>query len=260
MTQRAAERCVALPEADAAAPLCVSPRPVGRRGWTGLGLSLLGLLAWDTSGLDLWLSRHLGSPQGFASRDTWVLSSLLHQGGRSLAVLLLLLVCWQVWRPWSPGPGPTRGQRLYWLGVVVLTALLVPALKQVSLSSCPWDLLEFGGTAFYRSHWLLTVADEGPGRCFPSGHAVSAFAFWGLYFLWRDTREKTARRCLWAVLCAGTLFTLTQLLRGAHFLSHGLWSAWVCAALACTALTLQVQVLAWRQARLGRPQPDKNQA
>lgn len=239
-----------LRRAERAAAAAPAPGAVAQRtGWPWLGLGLLAVLAWDASGLDLRLTRAVGDAQGFAWREAWLLSSLLHQGGRSLAVLLLLLLCWQAWRPVQHGPGPTRAQRLYWLGVVVLTAVLVPALKQASLTSCPWDLTEFGGTAFYRSHWWLTWADGGPGRCFPSGHAVSAFAFWGLYFQWRDTRPQQARRLLWMVLCAGALFTLTQVLRGAHFLSHGLWSAWVCAALACTAQAAQARVRAGREVR-----------
>lgn len=223
-----------------------------RRHWpTGLwlGLALLGLLAWDVSGLDLWLSRAVGSARGFAWRDAWVLRTLLHEAARGLALLVLLLLCWDAWLPLRPGP--SRARRAYWLAVVVGTALLVPALKQASLSSCPWDLSEFGGTAFYRSHWLLGVGDGGPGRCFPSGHAVSAFAFIGQYFLWRDHRPHAARALLWWVLGAGLLFTLTQLLRGAHFLSHGLWTAWLCAALAGAAQTAQDGWLARRRAQHG---------
>lgn len=224
----------------------VPKRPLG---WVWLGLGLLALLGWDLSGLDLWLTRAVGSAQGFAWRDAWLLSGLLHVGGRHLALALLLLLIWDAWRPLLPGP--RRSRRLYWLGVVLLTALLVPGLKLASLSSCPWDLKEFGGTAFYRSHWQLTLADGGPGRCFPSGHAVSAFAFWGLYFLWRDTRAQLAQVLLWTLLCAGALFTVTQVLRGAHFFSHGLWSAWLCAALAYTAQAVLDRSGAWRRARCG---------
>ena len=214
-------------------------------GWVWLGLSLLALLAWDFSGLNLWLTRTVGSAQGFAWRDAWVLRTLLHEGGRALAlVVVLLMLCWDAWRPWLPGP--SRALRAYWLAVMVLSALVVPALKRASLSSCPWDLSEFGGIAIYRSHWWLTVADGGPGGCFPSGHTVSALAFFGLYFLWRDTRPQLARGLLWAVLGAGALFTAAQVLRGAHFVSHGLWSAWLCAALAWSAQVALCRFRVWQ--------------
>jgi membrane-associated PAP2 superfamily phosphatase len=222
------------------------------RAWALLVVGLVLLLAWDASGLDLVLTRRVGDPEGFAWRDTWLLSGLLHQGGRVLALLLLVLLAVDAWRPLLPGP--SRALRGYWLGVVLVTALAVPALKQVSLTSCPWDLAEFGGTAFYRSHWLWSTPDGGPGRCFPSGHAVSAFAFVGSVWLWRDTRPRLARALAWAVAGVGLLFTGAQWLRGAHFLSHGLWSAWACLVLALLAQTALVVFRRWRRAgaRSGR--------
>lgn len=202
-------------------------------GWLLLLIAGLLLLAWDSSGADLALSHWVGGAGGFAAREWWPLRVLLHDGGRLLALLLLAVLAFDAWRPlWA---GPRRAERVWWLGVVLFSALAVPALKQLSLSSCPWDLAEFGGQAVYRSHWLWTVADGGPGHCFPSGHAVSAFAFIGQYFLWRTSRPRGARVLLAVVLALGLLFGLTQFLRGAHFVSHSLWSAWLCAALALAA-------------------------
>jgi membrane-associated PAP2 superfamily phosphatase len=89
-------------------------------------------------------------------------------------------------------------------------------------------LAEFGGAARHLSHWRWGVADGGPGHCFPSGHAVSAFAFFGLYFLWRGHDAGRARILLWAVLGVGLLFGSAQLVRGAHYPSHTLWTAWLC--------------------------------
>jgi membrane-associated PAP2 superfamily phosphatase len=219
-----------------------------RRPWLWLVMSFLLLLVWDASGLDLVLTRAVGDAQGFAWRDNWVLDNLFHEGGRRLALVALALLAFDAWRPMLAGP--TRRDRLFWWLVVLFSALAIPVLKQASLTSCPWDLAEFGGTAFYRSHWLWAMPDGGPGRCFPSGHAVSAFAFIGQYFLWRGTRPQLARRLLWVVLAVGALFALTQFLRGAHYVSHSLWSAWLCAALALAAASLRRSYGHWQAARL----------
>ena len=48
------------------------------------------LLAWDASTLDLSVVRLFGTDHGFDWRDTWWASTVLHQGGRLLAFLLLL--------------------------------------------------------------------------------------------------------------------------------------------------------------------------
>jgi membrane-associated PAP2 superfamily phosphatase len=215
----------------------------GRADWAVTLAALAALLAWDTSGADLAVTRLFASPQGFALRDSVWTATLLHGGGRLLAwALMLALLVAALRAPAARTPGtPGRAERWRWLGVVLLCALLVPMLKRVSATSCPWDLAEFGGTALYVSHWALGQFDGGPGHCFPSGHAVAAFAFFGLYFQWRGHDPRRARRWLLLVLAAGLLFGAAQLLRGAHHLSHTLWSAWLCWAIGAAADALWQQ-------------------
>lgn len=190
------------------------------------GLALLLLLAWDLSGLDLATARQFGGSDGFAWRDHFLTSRVMHDGGRWLgfAVLAVMVanVGWPLW------PGPSRRQRLVGMGSTVLCLLAIPALKQVSPTSCPWDLSEFGGIAQHVSHWRFGVSDGGPGRCFPSGHAIAAFAFFGGYFMLRERHPRAARTWLAGVLVLGAAFGVAQLARGAHYPSHTLWSGWLC--------------------------------
>lgn len=195
--------------------------------------ALLALVAWEVSGLDLPLARLLGGAGGFPLRDHALVRSLLHDGGRWLAGLLLAALALDAWRPIVRGPG--RGQRLYWLAVVALGMIVVPLAKRFSTTSCPWDLAEFGGHVAYVPHWLPALTDGGPGHCFPSGHAVAAFAFFGAWFLWREHRPRLARALLAGVLVLGAVFGWAQMARGAHFASHALWSAWLCWTIAAAA-------------------------
>lgn len=215
-----------------------------RRDLAWLAGSLALVLAWDLAGQDLAVSRWFGSARGFAWRDHWFPAAVLHDGGRWLGLGALALLAFDAWRPlWR---GPSRAARGFWWAVMLASALLVPALKRTSLSSCPWDLADFGGPALYVSHWWFGVADGGPGHCFPSGHAVSAFALLGVPMLWRDTHPRQARWLLAAVLALGALFGAAQVVRGAHFVSHVLWSGWVCAALAVAAAALAPRWGRWR--------------
>ncbi len=193
------------------------------------------LLAWDFSGADLAVSRLFGSPNGFALRDNFWTATVAHSGGRVLAwaCLLALIVC--AWQKPVPAGGPQRSERVYWLMVTVVSLIAVPTIKQFSATSCPWDLALFGGQAQHVLHWRWGVADGGSGRCFPSGHAVGAFAFFSQYFLWRGYQPRRARRWLVAVLVVGTIFGLAQLARGAHYVSHSAWSALICFALSAVA-------------------------
>jgi membrane-associated PAP2 superfamily phosphatase len=189
-------------------------------------LGLVVLVVWEWSGLDLALTRAYFSHGGFAWRDAWFTRTLLHDGGRALAWAVMALWLVLALRAES---GAVRTQRLRWIGVSLLCLLLVPTLKQFTASSCPWDLVEFGGrVATYVPHWKLGVRDGGPGHCFPSAHAVAAFAFIAIYFDHRERRPRAARWWLAGVCAAGLLFGWAQLARGAHFASHALWSAWLC--------------------------------
>lgn len=224
-------------------------RALRRRDLWVLALALALLVGWEASGWDLALSRRFGDAGGFAWRHAWWAQQLLHDGGRLLAWALLGVAALGLWRPWLSGP--TRAQRLYWLGVLLACVVLVPGLKRLSATSCPWDLAEFGGSAAYVPHWLPGVAGGGPGHCFPSGHAVSAFAFFALYGLWRPHRPRLALALLAAVLAFGAVSGWTQLVRGAHFASHSLWSAWLCAAIVVLARPLAPR--SWPLATGGGP-------
>ena len=210
-------------------------------------LALAALLAWDATGWDLTVVRWAGSSAGFALRDAWWTSRLLHDGGRWAAWALLLALAVAALRTPLAGasgadgtarPGPGSAERWRWIAVMLVAAVAVPALKHSSCTSCPWDLAEFGGVASYVSHWRLGTPDGGAGHCFPSGHAVAAFAFFGQYFLWREHDPRRARAWLAAVAAVGLGFGAAQLLRGAHYPSHTLWSAWLCWTISATAAHL----------------------
>ena len=224
-----------------------TPMPYVRRDLWVILVTLALLLAWDFSGADLRVARWADGADGFPWRNAWLTSHLLHDGGRLLAgAVLAALVIDALWR--RPGTSLTVPARWTAIGVVLTNLIVVPTLKRGSRTSCPWDLAEFGGRAQYVSHWAWGVADGGSGHCFPSGHAVAAFAFLALYFAWREVRPAVARAWLVGVLVAGTLFGVGQVLRGAHYPSHVAWSAWVCWTLAAVLDALSRR----RQRRLGR--------
>ena len=101
-------------------------------------------------------------------------------------------------------------------GSTIDTAL-VATLKQLTAVHCPWDLVRYGGTA---------MAGDGGGACFPAGHAAAGYAWLALAFV---SGTVPGRRIgLSAGLAAGLVFGIDQQLRGAHFLSHDLWSAALC--------------------------------
>ena len=191
------------------------------------------LLLWDATPLDLWLAHASGSATGFALRDNWFLYHVLHEGGRYASWFLVLCLCLAVWWPVGIMRRLEGRQRLQLPVSTLLALLAVSAAKSLTGISCPWDLAEFGGVARYASHWTqMLQADGGGGRCFPAGHASAGFAFMGGWFAFRRRSPRIAWVWLGAAMAAGFTFGIAQQVRGAHFMSHTLWTAWLCWAVA----------------------------
>lgn len=200
---------------------------------------LLGIvLLWDVSRLDLPLARLAGGGQGFPLRDHWLLTAVLHDGARALAFAAGAWLVLGIWWPTGPLRNVPRSARVQWLASLVFAVLLVSALKHASRTSCPWDLADFGGTAAQVSHWAWGAGDGGRGHCFPAGHASAGFGFIGGFFALRPHSRRAGRLCLWLSLAAGLLLGAAQQLRGAHFLSHTLWTGWLSWASAATLAAL----------------------
>ncbi|MCF1430457.1 MAG: phosphatase PAP2 family protein [Shewanella sp.] len=112
--------------------------------------------------------------------------------------------------------------------------LIVGGLKIVTHVNCPWDLLRYGGSQPYVPTFQALPDNVKPGRCFPAGHAAGGYAWVALFFFAKVYRPELRWWGLGAALLLGMIFDVAQQLRGAHFVSHGLWSlmiAWWVASL-----------------------------
>jgi len=208
---------------------------------TGLAV----LAAWEFSALDLPLTRLFGTPGGFPWRSHWLTAGVLHDGARLAGWLFFGLLVISLWQPQAFVAALPRRERVWWLLTTLACAALIPLLKRSSTTSCPWALAEFGGdVARYVPHWLLGGRDGGSGGCFPSGHASTAFALLPGWFALRGHAPTAARRLLIIVASVGALLAGVQLIRGAHYLSHSLWTAWICWA---------ASALSWHALRPWRP-------
>lgn len=206
-----------------------SPSP--RLFWGSLAVFFL-LLVWDYSGLDLAMARWFGSASGFAFENHWLWRGVLHDDIRWLPWLVELGLLIAIARPFGTLQQLPTLRRVQLALTTLLALLVVSNIKLHSRSSCPWSLHEFGGVASYVSHWAWGVRDGGDGGCFPGGHASAGFAFFGGFFAFRQLLPKTARRWFAAALLTGLLLGLAQQVRGAHYMSHTLWTAWFCWATA----------------------------
>lgn len=113
---------------------------------------------------------------------------------------------------------------------MVFAAEMIGHLKRASSVDCPIKIQVFGGhkvVALSDIHEPFPHFGEG-GHCWPGGHSITGFLFVACFFGFkRMGMNKAARISLIVALVYGNFLGLTQVLRGQHYLSHQLWSAYL---------------------------------
>lgn len=189
------------------------------------------VILFETTTIDITLANHFYdfTSQRWPYKESWWASQLIHEGGRRLIQLLFLgsvVVLALSYR--RAGMKPYRRAAAYMALVLMIAPGIVSSGKHSSNTDCPWDLDLYGGD---RPHVHLFEARPGnlpKAQCFPGGHSSGGFALLGLYFLFLRRNRRLARLGLAIGLGAGGLFAFGQEARGAHFLSHDSWSAFIC--------------------------------
>ena len=115
-----------------------------------------------------------------------------------------------------------RWQYAYLFWILILSTSVVGILKSQSGHACPWNMTQQTATGFV---WDFSAT---VGHCFPGGHASTGFALVTGYFCYRLRERNRAWFYLFAGLTLGFAMGWAQMMRGAHFLSHNLWTGWIC--------------------------------
>lgn len=211
-------------------------------GLAAAALSILWLGA--CTDVDLVLADAMFDPaRGFPWREAWVATSFSHGIVKAVLVVMAMLSIaaagWDLARPFARMPPLNRLR----MRVLALSAVAVPLvtgmLKKASASHCPWDLARYGGVEPYVRLLDALPLNVAMGHCLPAGHASSALWLVGACAIWLPHSPRKAMAAASAALALGFALGWMQQLRGAHFLTHTLWSMW----LACALVTLVLACL-----------------
>jgi membrane-associated PAP2 superfamily phosphatase len=184
----------------------------------------------EHTSVDLWLADQWFALEGgvWAWRDHWLTYDVIHHHGKQMLIVfgLVLLSFILLSFRWSR-LGKWRLPMIYLLTSMALLPALIAGSKRFSPVPCPWDLLSYGGDAVYRHNFEYAFGAAQSGHCFPAGHAAGGFALLAVYFA---AYPYTRRPALFLLpgLIVGTIFAFGQEARGAHFLSHDLWTLSLC--------------------------------
>jgi membrane-associated PAP2 superfamily phosphatase len=167
----------------------------------------------------------------FPLANDWLLKTVLHDAARTAsaaAALALLGITVASWATSQPRAARAHREALLFTSIATLVAAAtVGVLKHFSSHGCPWDLAIFGGYAAY--HPLLGAHAAAPkvDGCLPAAHPLAGYAWLAVGFALYPVARRRAWQAWSVALALGTLFGSVQIVRGAHFLSHVLWSAWI---------------------------------
>lgn len=189
------------------------------------------------TGLDLVLADHYydAMAAGFPARDDWFFELILHHMAKALMIAVGMVAPMALLADRVLGYTllSRHTRRAMW--VVALSSVAIPlaisVTKYFSIHHCPWNLSRYGGFAPYLRIFDALPAGASAGRCFPAGHASSALWLASVCAFWLPARPGRALSVFLAGLLPGLALGWAQQMRGAHFLTHTLWSAWIAALL-----------------------------
>lgn len=185
------------------------------------------LLVFNLTPLDLHLADVWYDPlRGYwPMRDAWWAAVLVHRWTKRALILAALACIVMAWR--RRASADAAGWRL-----VAVSSVLVPLAasigKRASAMHCPWEIDRYGGSSPYFDLFSAAPASlASAGHCFPAAFVTSAS--WLLAFALFDypARPRESRFAGSLALALSLAFGWVQQARGAHFLSHTLWSLWL---------------------------------
>ncbi len=195
-----------------------------------LVLTSVVLVSMEFSNLDIWLADQWYALEGgqWAWRNHWVSYELIHHHGKQMIIAIgLLALTLIVLSFFRPGLRNWRAPMSYLLSTMAVVPVLITKFKDFSPVVCPWDLSRYGADEPYIRTFDHQFGFTEIGQCFPAGHASGGFILLAMYFAALPFVKRPARYLL-PGLIVGWIFALGQQSRGAHFLSHDLWTLAIC--------------------------------
>lgn len=164
----------------------------------------------------------------WAWKDSWITEVFFHKGGRALSLLLALIVLLLiVVSHFTRLLAEHKKPLLYLLLASIGSSLLIGFLKTSLAVSCPWEFERYGGNLAYSLVVEQLFLRNGSG-CFPAGHASAGYAWVSCYFLGLHYQSRWCWAGLIIPLLAGFVLGLVQQIRGAHFISHDVFTLALC--------------------------------
>lgn len=180
--------------------------------------------------VDRTIADYLYAIQGsnWTWKHSWLTERIFHRGGRALSLTLAgAMAVILIYSCFYKSLAAHRKPLLFLLLATAGSNLLVVFFKTSLAVSCPWEFSRYGGHLAYNSVIEQLFIRNGEG-CFPAGHACAGYAWISFYFFGLYYRSKWRLAGLAIPLMTGVLLGAVQQIRGAHFISHDVWTLAIC--------------------------------
>lgn len=187
-------------------------------------------IAIELGDVDRLMADYFYAIQGnsWAWKDSWLTEVFFHKGGRSASIVLALISLVLLGLSFFNLTLAAHKKPLLYLFLATAgSSLLIGFLKSSLAISCPWEFDRYGGQLGYSSAVEQLLIRNGAG-CFPAGHASAGYAWISSYFFGLYYQSRWRWVGLGASMIAGAVFGFVQQIRGAHFISHDLWTLAIC--------------------------------
>lgn len=205
--------------------------------WVGLLITwCLLVFVYPMTGLDEAITNMYFDGHIFYLKHDAFLVGVMHDGLKKvvMSIALVIALLWALSFK-VPALVAMRAPLLWALVGMIASTLTVLIIKNLSIHSCPDKLTLYHGTKPYFSLINTFTNNALAGHCWPGGHASAGISLLALYVAFKKTHASFAHLALAVSVLLWFLMGWGQIMRGLHFLSHNLWTAWI----VCCVLTLQ---------------------
>ena len=162
-------------------------------------------------------------------RNNWLIKTVFHDWGQKLSIFMgVAIFIIFAFSCFLKNLKKYSKPLLFLFVSSVSGPIIIAILKNSTHIYCPWSLRIFGGDKPYIKLFDAVDSSLSIGHCFPGGHSGGGFAFISLYYFFMLVNPKYRFYGLGAGVFIGSFFGLTQEVRGAHFLSHDIFSLFIC--------------------------------
>jgi len=192
-------------------------------------VSFLCLLIIDYFKLDFYFADLIYQKnQAWNHKSSWLMSTVLHKYAKNIVIFGFLVFTIRTLYIAKKDKASNPHPKLVLIVALMAATGMVSVLKTIFEVDCPWDLILYGGTKPYFQLISYDPAYLPSSGCFPAAHASVGFTLISIYFYCSIHLKKYKNRALYTALILGFSFGLVQQIRGAHFISHTIWSLIIC--------------------------------